>query len=62
MSESDDTNDRKSGRERLRFFEGQLLTSDDFVAEREYLRERMRTQNRMIRGWGVVCGLSVPAS
>src|SRR2546427_4104106 len=48
-----------SGLERLRYFPRQLLTADDMRAEQEYVREKRRRHNRLLHGWGVVCGLEV---
>lgn len=45
--------------ERPQYFAGQLLTAEDFSQEQTYLRERLRRHNRLLHGWGVVCGLSV---
>lgn len=45
--------------ERVRFFPRQLLTADDLRAEQEYSREKQRRHNRLLHGWGVVCGLEV---
>jgi hypothetical protein len=59
MTCCDDTTDCKSARERVRYFQGQLLGIADLVAEQEYWLERMRSHNRMAQGWGVICGLSV---
>jgi hypothetical protein len=42
--------------ERMRFFPGQLITSDDLIQEQNYQRARMRRHNRLLHGWGVVCG------
>jgi hypothetical protein len=44
---------------RNRFFAGRLLSADDFAAETEYFRERLRRHNRALHGWGVVEGLEV---
>jgi hypothetical protein len=44
---------------RVRYFAGQLLGAADFEAEQDYLRERMRLNNRCLHGWGVACGLEV---
>jgi hypothetical protein len=52
---------RSSGQERVRYFPRQLLTADDMRAEQEYFREKQRRHNRMLHGWGVVCGLDVVA-
>jgi hypothetical protein len=59
MTSSDDTTDGKSVRERVRYFQGQLLGSADLVAEQEYWLELRRLHNRMAHGWGVISGLSV---
>jgi hypothetical protein len=45
--------------ERPVFAEGQLLSAEDLEAEQAYLREKDRLHNRMLHGWGVVCGLNV---
>ncbi len=45
--------------ERVRFFDGQLLTATDFEAEQRYHLERRRLHNRMLHGFGVVDGLGV---
>lgn len=45
--------------ERVRYFPGQLLIADDMYDEQCYFRERMRRHNRMLHGWGVVCGAQV---
>jgi hypothetical protein len=45
--------------ERLRFFDGQLLTSKDFEADQKYQIEKRRLHNRMLHGFGVVHGLAV---
>ena len=47
--------------ERLRYFPRQLLTADDMRTEQQYFREKLRRHNRMLHGWGVVCGLQVVA-
>jgi hypothetical protein len=50
---------RSSGQERVRYFPRQLLTADDMRTEQEYFREKQRRHNRLLHGWGVVCGLKV---
>jgi hypothetical protein len=50
-----------TGLKRVRYFTGQLLSSDDLKAEQEYFREKLRRHNRMLHGFGVVCGLKVSA-
>lgn len=45
--------------ERTRFFPRQLITPDDLTQDQHYFREKMRRHNRLLHGWGVVCGLRV---
>ena len=45
--------------ERVRFFDGQLLTAAEFEAEQRYHLEKRRLHNRMLHGFGVVDGLGV---
>jgi hypothetical protein len=45
--------------ERLRYFTGQVLTPEDFTAEQDYFRTRLRRLNRALLGSGVVSGLNV---
>jgi len=49
------------GRERVRYFSRQLITADDLTTEQEHFREKLRRHNRLLHGWGVVCGLEVTA-
>jgi hypothetical protein len=42
-----------------RYFPRQLITSDDLTLEQEYFRNKLRMHNRMMHGWGVVCGAQV---
>ena len=44
---------------RVRYFHGMLLTERDFREEQLYHLEKRRLLNRMLHGWGVVCGLGV---
>ncbi len=44
---------------RPRYFARQLVTAEDMMLEQEYFRNRMRLHNRLLHGWGVVCGLQV---
>jgi len=53
------TNTNPPGTERPRYFHGQLLTAQDFADEQDYFREKLRRHNRLLHGWGVVCGLRV---
>src|SRR5882762_2817634 len=45
--------------ERPRYYARQLITSDDLTLEQEYFRNRLRAHNRLLHGWGVVCGAHV---
>lgn len=45
--------------ERNRFFTGKYMTARDFRAEQAYLVGRHRLHNRLLHGWGVVCGFGV---
>ncbi len=49
------------GLERTRFFARQLVMPDDLTQDQIYFREKMRRHNRMLHGWGVVCGSCVTA-
>jgi hypothetical protein len=42
-----------------RYYPRQLITSDDLTLEQNYFRDRMRRHNRLLHGWGVVCGALV---
>ena len=46
-------------RSRLRWFTGRFLTARDLTDEQEYHLGRHRLHNRLLHGWGVVCGLRV---
>ena len=50
---------RTTGLERTRYFPRQLVTSDDLTQDQQYLRERLRRHNRLLHGWGIVCGARV---
>ncbi len=45
--------------ERNNYFHGKMLTARDLKAEQEYFNHKRRLINRMIVGWGIVCGLEV---
>src|SRR5688500_10314645 len=45
--------------ERMRYFTGGFMTARDFRDEQEYFLSRTRLHNRMMHGWGIVCGLFV---
>ena len=44
---------------RLNYFDGRLLTAEDFRAEQAYLIGCARRHNRHAHGWGVLYGLDV---
>lgn len=45
--------------ERNRYYTGKYMTARDFAADQEYFLSRSRLQNRLLHGWGIVCGLRV---
>jgi hypothetical protein len=45
--------------ERPRYFARQLLTPAEMTLEQTYFRDKLRRHNRMMHGWGVVCGAVV---
>jgi len=45
--------------ERPRYFPRQIITADDLSLDQEYARNARRLHNRMLHGWGVVCGAKV---
>ena len=44
---------------RTDYFHGMLMTERDFSEEQTYHIEKRKLLNRMLHGWGVVCGLKV---
>src|SRR4051794_12506721 len=44
---------------RLRYFHGQPLSALDLRREQAYHLDKARLRNRLLHGWGVVCGLEV---
>ncbi|HSA49114.1 MAG TPA: hypothetical protein VLH10_03260 [Yinghuangia sp.] len=48
-----------AGRLRPRWFAGQLVGPEDLAQTGVWLVERMRRHNRLLHGWGVVCGAAV---
>jgi hypothetical protein len=49
------------GLERARFFARQLVGPDDLTQDQVYFAEKLRRHNRLLHGWGVVCGARVRA-
>jgi hypothetical protein len=45
--------------ERPRYFPRQLITPTDLTLEATYFRDKLRRHNRLLHGWGVVCGALV---
>jgi hypothetical protein len=45
--------------ERNLYFPGKFMTERDFVLDTDYLLDRHRLHNRLLHGWGIVCGLEV---
>jgi hypothetical protein len=45
--------------ERPRYFPRQMITADDMILEQTYFRDKLRRHNRLLHGWGVVCGAIV---
>ena len=45
--------------ERPRYYARQIITADDMTLEQEYFRGKLRMHNRMLHGWGIVCGADV---
>ena len=46
---------------RARYFHGMLMTDRDFSEEQIYHSEKRKLLNKMLHGWGVVCGLGIEA-
>lgn len=45
--------------QRNHYFTGKLMTARDFIAESDYFLSHARLHNRLMHGWGIVCGLEV---
>jgi hypothetical protein len=45
--------------ERNHYYTGKYMTARDFRDEQEYFLSRHRLHNRLMHGWGIVCGLMV---
>lgn len=45
--------------DRSRYYTGKYMTARDFAADPAYLLSRHRLHNRLLHGWGIVCGLEV---
>jgi hypothetical protein len=47
--------------QRPRYYARQVVTADDLNLEQQYFREKLRRHNRLLHGFGVVCGVDVIA-
>jgi hypothetical protein len=54
-----DDGDCGPGLQRVRYAAGMVLTPEDFQADQDYFRSRLRRRNRLVHGTGVVSGLAV---
>ncbi|MFQ5571260.1 MAG: hypothetical protein ACE5G0_16405 [Rhodothermales bacterium] len=45
--------------ERVRYFPRQLITPEDLTQAQDYVRNKLRRHNRLLHGWGIVCGAGV---
>lgn len=45
--------------ERVHYFARQLITADDLTQDQNYQREKHRLHNRLLHGWGIICGLEI---
>lgn len=45
--------------ERTRYYPRQIVQAVDLTQDQLYFRERLRRHNRMLHGWGIVCGVRV---
>ncbi|MGA8874596.1 MAG: hypothetical protein WB555_03645, partial [Candidatus Korobacteraceae bacterium] len=48
--------------QRNRYFYGKLMMVRDFLAEQVYMNGKRQLVNRLVDGWGIVCGLGVTGS
>ena len=47
---------------KARYFDGEILDQQIFIAEQTYHNQKRKLLNKMLHGWGVVCGLKVKAT
>jgi hypothetical protein len=45
--------------ERNTWWDGKVMRARDFAADTEYLLDHHRLHNRLLHGWGIVCGLHI---
>lgn len=53
---------QKAWMERPRYYPRKMVTAEDLTLEQDYFRNRLRRHNRMMHGYGVVCGATVRAA
>lgn len=51
-----------AGGERTRYYPRQLVSAADLTQDQMYFREKARRHNRLLHGWGIVCGAEVKVS
>jgi hypothetical protein len=56
MATTEMTTEMKTTSERPRYFPRQVITADDLSLDQDYFRDKLRRHNRMLHGWGIVCG------
>src|SRR5689334_20012074 len=61
-SSAADTAAPTSAGERTRFYPRQLVSAPDFTQDQMYFREKAKRHNRLLHGWGIVCGAEVKVS
>lgn len=54
-----ENNSSSNQREHTRYFAGQLVTAGNLNQDLKYQRDKRRLHNRLLHGWGVVCGFEV---
>jgi predicted flap endonuclease-1-like 5' DNA nuclease len=59
INKSEDKNCDYNNFKRARYFHGMLMTDRDFSEEQIYHNEKRKLLNKMLHGWGVVCGLKI---
>jgi hypothetical protein len=47
------------GLERTRFFPRMLVGPDELTQDQRWIKDKLRRHNRLLHGWGVVCGCNV---
>lgn len=47
------------GLERTRFFPRMLVGPDELTQDQRWVKDKLRRHNRLLHGWGVVCGCNV---